>query len=175
MRVFLDANVLYPTVLRGMLLDFAKLGAFNPLWSDRVIEEWRRAAIRNNETGADIEIALMKSDWPDALVSDQAISGVTLPDDDDVHVIDSALAGNADEILTANTSDFPSKTLTQLGLIRRHPDEFLLELYNAHQNEAGRIFEAARKKAQVKSGKQIELDGLLKRMRLMRLRKAIRG
>ena len=174
MRVFLDANVLYPSILRGIILDFAKLGSFTPLWSERVIEEWRRAAIRNEEIGADIEIALLLDGWKDAMVRDiETRDDVTLTDPDDVHVVAAALTGHADQILTANTGDFPSRTLSRLGLIRRHPDEFLLEQYKAHPDAGSQILNAALTKAKARHKGEIALPALLKRMRLSRLRKYI--
>ncbi|MBL3553988.1 PIN domain-containing protein, partial [Rhodovulum sulfidophilum] len=44
MKVLLDACVLYPTVLREILLGVARRGGFTPLWSARILEEWARAA-----------------------------------------------------------------------------------------------------------------------------------
>ena len=49
MRVLIDANVLFPTVLREIVLGLAETGYFEPLWSERILEEWRRAAARIGE------------------------------------------------------------------------------------------------------------------------------
>ena len=51
MRVLLDANVLYPTVMREVLLGCARAGLFEPLWSARILEEWARAAARLGPEG----------------------------------------------------------------------------------------------------------------------------
>ena len=40
MRVVLDACVLYPTVLRELLLGVAAKGLYEPQWSDRILREW---------------------------------------------------------------------------------------------------------------------------------------
>ncbi len=53
MRVMLDACVLYPTVMREVLLGCAKRGLFEPRWSVRILEEWARAA---GKLGADQEV-----------------------------------------------------------------------------------------------------------------------
>ena len=45
-RVLLDANVLFPTVLREILLGVARSGVYAPLWSARILEEWARATRR---------------------------------------------------------------------------------------------------------------------------------
>ena len=44
MRAVLDANVLFPTILREILTDLAQAGLYHALWSDRILEEWHRAA-----------------------------------------------------------------------------------------------------------------------------------
>jgi hypothetical protein len=46
MRVLIDACVLYPTVMREVLIGVAAKGLFTPLWSARILEEWARAAAR---------------------------------------------------------------------------------------------------------------------------------
>ena len=45
MKVLIDTCVLYPTVMRQMLLGAAEHGLFIPLWSDQILEEWARAAV----------------------------------------------------------------------------------------------------------------------------------
>ena len=65
MRVLLDTCVIYPSILRSILLGAAKKGLFVPLWSERIIEEWRRAAERNHEDAqATIDIALLRVQRP---------------------------------------------------------------------------------------------------------------
>jgi len=39
-RAVLDACVLYPPVLRGLLLGADHAGLYRAQWSDRIIEEW---------------------------------------------------------------------------------------------------------------------------------------
>jgi hypothetical protein len=53
MRVFLDACVLFPAVVRAIVLGAAEAGIYTPLWSARVLEEWRRAAIAKQGAGAE--------------------------------------------------------------------------------------------------------------------------
>ena len=40
---FLDANVLYPALLRDILLRLASRGAFHARWSTQVHDEWMSA------------------------------------------------------------------------------------------------------------------------------------
>ncbi len=42
----MDACALYPTVMRELLLGMAAAGAYVPLWSDRITEEWAGVAAR---------------------------------------------------------------------------------------------------------------------------------
>ena len=66
MKVVLDTCVLFPTVMRAILLGAAKLGHFTPLWSARILEEWHRAAQKLGPDGpaqAGAEIALLRADW----------------------------------------------------------------------------------------------------------------
>jgi len=92
MRAVLDACVLYPTVLRGLLIEAAKVGFFEPVWSERLLEEWARAALRTHgaegEAQARVEIALLRSAWPKAEIAPEPAPGLPLlPDENDQHVL----------------------------------------------------------------------------------------
>ena len=54
MRVVLDACVLFPTVMREMLMGAAKAGLFEPRWSSRILEEWALAARKIGPEGETI-------------------------------------------------------------------------------------------------------------------------
>ena len=72
MKAFLDACVLFPSIMREMLLGAADFGMYEPLWSDRVLEEWARAAARHGEESvARVEIALLRNRFPKACVDPQ--------------------------------------------------------------------------------------------------------
>lgn len=135
-RVLLDANVLYPTILRGLLLARARAGAYRPLWSARILEEWRRAALRDGAVFADAEVASARAAFPEAEVAPKpgTEARLWLPDPNDVHVLAAAIDGHADELLTFNVKDFPGNLVTEEGILRRGPDEFLLEQF--HGDEA---------------------------------------
>ena len=108
MRVLIDACVLYPTVLREIVIGTASRGLFTPLWSERILEEWRRAAEKRGEAGiAEVEIAALKALFPVAMVrsSPETEARLSLPDADDVHVLAAAIDGGADELLTLNLKE----------------------------------------------------------------------
>jgi predicted nucleic acid-binding protein len=169
--------VLFPTVMREMLLATASEGAFEPVWSERILEEWARATRRlpeGAEAIARAEIAAMKAHWPEAMaeVRIEQVAALALPDPDDAHVVAAALAGGAEAIVTRNRSDFPNRALARYGLIPRDPDGFLLEI---HLTELD-LSEAAarvRVRAEAVSGRQQPVRTLLKRAGLPRLGKAL--
>jgi hypothetical protein len=59
-----------------------------------------------------------------------------------IHVLAAALAGQAEELLTFNIKDFPLRVLAGHGILRRQPDEFLLEAAHADAAPLIKILEA---------------------------------
>ena len=177
-KVLLDACVLYPTVMREVLLNVAAKGLFTPLWSERILEEWARAARKIGPTGevqARAEVALIKVSWPNASIKPHAglQARLYLPDENDIHVLAAAIAGHADEIVTMNASDFPQNTLREEGLERRDPDGFLWELASHHSDLVGDACEQVRLTAERLSGQPWDMRKLMKKARLPRLGKAL--
>nr|MDJ0860536.1 PIN domain-containing protein [Dinoroseobacter sp.] len=90
-RVLLDACVLYPTLLRQILIGLAEKGLYTPLWSQRILDEWRHAARRSGPVEATLtegEISRLSAAFPDSskALSEAASEGLSLPDPNDVHV-----------------------------------------------------------------------------------------
>ena len=136
MRAVLDACVLYPTVLRGLLEHCAASGLYVPLWSARILEEWRRAVVRSHpeQTRAvAAEIAALTAAFPAATVAPdpEAEAALALPDPADAHVLAAALAGGAGAIVTLNLADFPPRVLARHDIRPWHPDAFLMALAEA--------------------------------------------
>ena len=178
MRVLLDACVLYPTVMREMLIGVAKAGLYQPQWSARILEEWARAARKIGPEGEPIargEIALLRSKWPHAEVpaNPGLETRLWLPDANDVHVLASAIAGSADILLTMNRADFPQNILGEEGITRRDPDGFLWQLASEHPDLVDEAVKSVHARAEHLSGQQLDLRKLLKKARLPRLGKAL--
>lgn len=178
MKVLLDACVLYPTVMRQMLLGVAARGGFTPLWSARIVEEWQRAAAKLGPEGvmqAEAEAALLARDWPGAEVTwaPSLEARLWLPDPADIHVLAAAVAGSADLILTLNARDFPRGVLAEEGLSRADPDSFLLGLWKAGPDPVEATARAVLADANRLSGETWEMRPLLKKARLPRLAKAL--
>lgn len=176
-RILLDANVLVPTILRELLLGAAATGAFVPLWSERILEEWARATRRlpaAAEALARAEIARMKAVWPEALVpADPDLEGLlALPDPADRHVLAAAITGGAGTLLTCNRADFPTRALARHGILLREPDGFLVEL--AFEDPGlTEVAAAVLARAEAISGRPQSLRALLKRTGLPRLGKLL--
>lgn len=170
----LDACVLFPTVLRELLVGAAAAGLFRPCWTDRILEEWARA-VRKLGPGAEpvarAEIASLRAAFPGAEVAQapHIAARLHLPDDNDLHVLAAAIACGADGIVTFNAADFPRGTLAAEGLARRDPDGLLWEFASHHPEAMARVAEAARARAEAISGQPQPLKPLLKRARLTRL------
>ncbi|MEX1660615.1 RSP_2648 family PIN domain-containing protein [Thioclava sp. 15-R06ZXC-3] len=178
MRAVLDACVLYPTVLREILIGAARAGLYRPLWSARILEEWARAAARRNpvdEAFARGEIALLRAEFPKAeIVAQPGLeSRLHLPDENDIHVLAVAIAGHADAIVTSNRADFPRGTLAGEGLERRDPDGFLWQLLSEHPEQMRALTETVRAQAERLSGTPQPIRALMKRARLPRFGKAL--
>ncbi|MEL6204713.1 MAG: PIN domain-containing protein [Pseudomonadota bacterium] len=177
-RAVLDACVLYPTVMREVLLAVAARGLFQPLWSARLLEEWARAAARRgalDEAQARGEIALVRAAWPRAEVpvADGLEARLWLPDDGDVHVLATAVASSADLIVTVNAKDFPRSVLAEEGVGRVDPDAFLMDLWQGAPDAVAAAAEGVRARAEAMDAAPSEIRALLKKARLPRLAKAL--
>lgn len=172
MKAVLDACVLFPTVLREILIEAAGAGLYVPVWSRRILDEWRYAADRQG-LSAGVEIALLESRIPDAMVTPSGgAEGLDLPDPADRHVVEAALAAGADSIVTANLRDFPRGALTAVGLSAIHPDEFLRDLYLRAPETIETAIAATEARARAAGG-ALSRKELLRRARLPRLAKAM--
>lgn len=175
-RLFLDACVLYPTVMREVLLGLAEAGFFVPRWSPRVLEEWARAAQKLGPEGEVIargEIAALKARFADAEVSPSSEGRFWLPDPNDVHVLAAAVAGSCDGIVTLNAKDFPRNVLAEEGLVRIDPDAVAMEALMADEAAARQVAVAVLDEARRLSGELWEMRKLMRKARLPRFGKAL--
>ncbi|WP_306113878.1 MULTISPECIES: RSP_2648 family PIN domain-containing protein [unclassified Roseovarius] len=178
MKVLLDTCVIYPTVMRQMILGVAAKGVFTPLWSARIIEEWQRAAMKLGAEGvaqAGAEAAMLAARFPEAEVRYSAAleERLWLPDPADTHVLAAAIAGSADVILTLNAKDFPRNILAEEGLSRTDPDGFLHGIWQAQPDLVAQVAADVLTDANRLSGQTWQMRSLLKKARLPRLGKAL--
>ena len=177
-RMVLDACVIYPSVMREMLVGVARNGSFEPRWSARILEEWARASVKLGplaEVQARADIALMRAEFAAAEVN--AHPGLEarlwLPDVNDIHVLSCAIHGSADGIITLNAKDFPRNILAEEGLTRIDPDGFLMTLWLADAEPVEAAAQTMLRRAETLSAAPQSLRKLLKKAGLPRLGKAL--
>ncbi|WP_224815241.1 RSP_2648 family PIN domain-containing protein [Hasllibacter sp. MH4015] len=177
MIAVLDACVLYPTVMREILLGAAARGVFTPVWSERLLEEWVRAAARNGGAAdaqiARAEAAAVGARFPSARIAPGAEAPLWLPDPADIHVLATAIAAQAEVIVTMNLRDFPAGEVSAHSIRAVHPDAFLMEAWLADPVPVEEAVRQTHVEAERLSGERLPLRGLLKRARLPRLGKAL--
>ena len=128
--VVLDANVLFPFRIRDVLLTFAQEGLFRARITDEILDEWTRNLIRNKpqlEDSVHQQEAAIRAAFDECLVTGYAplIPGLTLPDEDDRHVLAAAIKCSAQIIVTENHKDFPPDRLEEYGVETLGADDFL--------------------------------------------------
>jgi predicted nucleic acid-binding protein len=149
----LDANVLYPFLVRDVLLSLAEAGLFRPLWTDSINDEWARALIeRMPERKEQIAetISLMNEAFPEARIEnyEDLVPVLELPDPNDRHVLAAAIRGAANVIVTENIADFPRQILDRYDLDSRTADEFILNTTQLYPSDAAAALKAMRERYQ---------------------------
>ena len=178
MKVCLDACVLYPTVMRDILIGVARAGYFRPVWSARILEEWVRATARFGpvaEMQSRGASATLRAAFPAAMTPPHPgiEERLHLPDPNDLHVLATAIAASADILLTLNARDFPGAYLRGEGVTRRDPDGFLWECWSHAPEEVAEIVATVHAEAGNRDGQLRDLRAFLKRARLPKLGKAL--
>lgn len=130
--LFLDANVLYASLLRDLLLRLAAEGVCRVHWSAEVQQEWCTHLIAAGYSEAVLARTQMRMNaaFPQAQVEGHQalISQLTLPDPADRHVLAAALHAGVSILVTFNLRDFPADTLARYGVVPLHPDVLLTTL-----------------------------------------------
>ena len=134
--VLCDANVLYGQWLRDLVMWLGTLALVRPRWTERIEQEWVGNILEHRP---DLDAArvqrtaqLMNQILPEAKVlTPYDPPRLTLPDADDVHVLQAALAAEATYLLTFNLADFPEDVCRRVGIEVLHPDAFLVRLHQA--------------------------------------------
>ncbi len=101
----LDANVLYPFLVRDVLLSLAEAGLYRPVWTAEINAEWSENLIAGKperEAAIKATIEAMNEAFPEAVTTgyEDLIPSLTLPDNDDRHVLAAAIRSGASVIVT---------------------------------------------------------------------------
>lgn len=131
--VVYDANVLYPSMLRDVLIRLANTGIFQARWTDTILDEVFDN-LQTNRPDLDPNIlartrTLMCEAVDDCLVTghEDLISALHLPDPDGRHVRAAAIRCSAQVIVTENKRDFPETELKNYDVEVQSADEFLCD------------------------------------------------
>jgi predicted nucleic acid-binding protein len=136
MVVVYDANVLYPSTLRDVLIRVGVARLSYPKWTDRILDEVFRNLRANlpdlDPARLDRTRRLMNDAIRDVTVTgyEHLIDQLDLPDPDDRHVLAAAIHAEAQVIVTRNLRDFPTDQLSAWGVEAQHPDDFLTTLHH---------------------------------------------
>ena len=131
--VLYDANVLYPSTLRDLLIRIAQARLVQAKWSNQILDEVFDSLTRDRP---DLDTSklkrtreLMLAAVADCLVVgyDSLIDALQLPDPDDRHVLATAIKARAQVIVTRNVRDFPTDVLATWNVEAQDPDEFVLD------------------------------------------------
>ncbi|MBS3951891.1 PIN domain-containing protein [Methylicorpusculum oleiharenae] len=149
--VVYDACVLYPAPLRDLLMHLSLTDLYRAKWTAEIHEEWIRnvLTVRQDLTREQLERTrkLMDTSARDCLVTgyEFLIPTLTLPDQNDRHVLAAAIRSQSSVILTFNLKDFPETELEKYDVEAQHPDEFISDLIDLN---AARVLAAIAKHRQ---------------------------
>lgn len=131
--VLYDANVLYPSTLRDLLIRVAQSGLVQAKWTNEILDETFNSLRRNRPDLDPDALArtreLMCRAVRDCLVVgyESLVEAITLPDPEDRHVLAAAIKARAQVIVTHNLKDFPDEVLDPWNCEAKHPDDFVLD------------------------------------------------
>lgn len=146
--VVYDANVLYPSTLRDVLIRVGLARLVQPKWTEQILDEVFRNLRANRPDLDPVRLdrtrRLMNDAIRDVTVTgyEHLIDQLDLPDPDDRHVLAATIHAEAQVIVTRNLRDFPADRLSSWGVEAQHPDDFLTGLHQDHPDTLGRIIAA---------------------------------
>lgn len=183
--VVLDACVLMSTLQRQLLLRVADQGVFQPIWTERIGEEWRRNAARLWQ----IPPARLAAQWdamnwrfPGAMEvhTEPYEVGLRYSDPKDFHVIAAGLARRARcglqrppavQVMTWNLKDFDRSELRRQGLDVFSPDQLLADWWRAGSSPLDAAVQAVVADSVALGHASESLADTLQRERLHRLKR----
>ncbi|GGO47150.1 PIN domain-containing protein [Streptomyces lasiicapitis] len=126
-----DANVLYPSTLRDVLIRVAQAGLVQAKWTDQILDETFRN-LKENRPDLDPRKLDLTRDRMAGAIRDVLVKGyeplidiLDLPDPGDRHVLAAAIRAKAQVIVTSNLRDFPAEKLSAWDVQAVHPDAFI--------------------------------------------------
>ncbi len=142
--------MLYPVVVRDLLLTAAALDLFVPIWSDTIIDEMRRNILADRSEvepeSIDRMIAAMSRTFPEAGGSGHEHMIETMDNDPKDRHVAAAVHRKATAIVTYNVRDFRGSVLTTEGIEVLTPPKLLERWLDDDSVLARRVVEAMAKR-----------------------------
>lgn len=163
--VIYDANVLYPSTLRDVLIRLGQRRVVRARWTEQILDEVFRNLLTNRPDLDPERLArtreLMNRAIRDVLVTEYEnfVDTLDLPDPDDRHVLAAAIKAGASVIVTQNLRDFPEAALAAHDVRAVHPDQFLQEI---HAEQPDALPQVVEKIAKAWQGSDASVDDVAK-------------
>lgn len=145
-----DASVLYPSLTRNLLVHLATAGLVAARWTETIQDEWTRNLLEDRPELTPERLArtrrLMDAAVPDALMDEdqELIETLSLPDQDDRHVLAAAITGEVDVLITWNLRHFPQEAVLVHGIEVLTPDDLVCRLMALAPQDTREAVEALR-------------------------------
>ncbi|MDA8564285.1 PIN domain-containing protein, partial [Mariniblastus sp.] len=145
-------------------MQLAMTGLFRAKWTEEIHEEWIRNVLKDRTDLKREQLErtreLMNEHVLDCVVDgyQDLIPAITLPDEDDRHVVAAAIRCKADVIVTFNLKDFPDSELTKYDVEAQHPDEFIHNLFDL---DSVAVASAAKRQRESLKNPPVSVDRLL--------------
>jgi hypothetical protein len=141
-NVILDANVLFSSSLRDILLRTASSNLYRVNFTDEILEEVCRNLVNKGKMSEPKAASLrdaIKRAFPAACVDGYASLVPSMTNHEkDRHVLAAAVKVGAQVIVTKNLKDFPAKSLELFDIEAQSPDDFLTHLYYVDSDAVAR-------------------------------------
>jgi|ERR1700733_1601636 len=133
--VVLDACVLVQAAIRDTLLRLFERRLFLARWTDEIINETVRSLqnkLHRTQHQTTHLVNELRNNFPDAWVEPGYRELIPSMSNDakDRHILAAAVKANCQIVVTYNLKHFPEPALTPFDIEAKHPDEFLIDLYN---------------------------------------------
>lgn len=170
----IDACSLVSVWRRNFLLSLAESELFRVRWSNKILQETEIALIKifekreiiNSEIRAANSIRYMQEAFPEAMTEFTNYK-YGLPDENDEHVLNAAIACQAQTIVTENIKDFPEDILKKFNIEAKKADNFIADTISLDERVSKDIIRNMRlrlKKPEMTPQefiKSLEADGLI--------------
>jgi predicted nucleic acid-binding protein len=129
-----DANALYGTYARSLIIELTETKLFQAKWTEEILNECFRNILKKNPHISESSFIKIKNQMneavPDCLIADyqHLISDLKIPDENDRHVLQAAIKGRVNVIVTNNEKDFPQEILAIFDLHTKTLDEFIMDI-----------------------------------------------